>query len=88
MDVLSARHTAQTDFFPNNLSRTPLFAVRANITARDALEQASAFLDVARHTIDGLLDGYSEHAVFSAAHLIDFAKALVDACHGVEVGHD
>jgi hypothetical protein len=88
MDVLSPRKTAQTDFFPNNLSLTPLFSVRPDISAQDALEQASAFLDIARHTVDGLVDGYSEHAAFSAAHMIDFAKALVDACHAVEVSHD
>jgi hypothetical protein len=33
------------------------------------------FLDLTRYTVDGLVDGYTERAVLSAAHLIEFAKA-------------
>jgi hypothetical protein len=90
MNVLAACKTTQIPFLIHRPTRTPLFSVRAYVSARDALEQASMLLDLTRYAVDGLVDGYTERAVLSAVHLIEFAKALVDACQEVclEKGYD
>ena len=67
--------TAANAFFSCNSFNENLFSVRAGVSANNALETASCFLDVARDC------AYSGEGNFSnaAAYLIEMAKAVVDS---------
>lgn len=73
------RVTAQHPFFSCNPSGDQLFSVRENISATDALEQASCFMAAARHATYQAADDANSEAVFGAAYLIEMAKAVLDA---------
>lgn len=67
--------TAANAFFSCNSFNENLFSVRAGVSANNALETASCFLDVARDC------AYQGDANLSnaAAYLIEMAKAVVDS---------
>ena len=73
------RVTAQHPFFSCNSRGEQLFSVRENISATDALEQASCFMATAFDVTYQAADSTQSNAVSGAAYLIEMAKAVLDA---------
>ena len=72
--------TVPVSFFPCNPEQTNLFSVRAGISALDALQMATSFLDVARDAAAYSAGGDdSGNSGVAAAYLITMSKALVDS---------
>lgn len=76
------------------LSRLPLFAVQADVPVTDALDRTYCLLDLAQEMAEqAALTENSQQLCHVIVHLIDMAKATVDACSegiltSVEVGHE
>lgn len=76
----SRRVTRRTRFFSCNPQGERLFSVRAGISADDALEQASCFLDSALDIASDLVNEHQANGSIAAvAYLIEMSKAVVDA---------
>lgn len=73
------RVTAQHPFFSCCPNGTALFSVRPDVSLDDALDLASCFLASARDAAYEVADASGGSSAFSAAYLIEMAKAVVDA---------
>lgn len=85
--------TAKT-FSHIHLSRLPLFAVQPDVPVTDALDRTYCLLDLAQEMAEqAALAENSQQLCHVIVHLIDMAKATVDACSdgllaSVEAGHE
>ena len=76
------------------LSRLPLFAVQPDVPVTDALDRTYCLLDLAQEMAEqAALAENSQQLCHVIVHLIDMAKATVDACSDgllayVEVGRE
>jgi hypothetical protein len=75
----SKRTTAHFPFFSCGPDGPALFAVRKDISALHALEQASDFLAAARRIADDTAKEAVSETAWATVYLIEMSKAIVDA---------
>lgn len=86
-----ARTTSLHSFFSCNPRQDPLFAVRAGVSANDALEMASSLLASAATTAYRVAGDEGCEEIFAVAYLVEMARGVVDAAlmaDAREVRHD
>ncbi|VVP19037.1 hypothetical protein PS870_03723 [Pseudomonas fluorescens] len=73
--------TSAKAFALTPLSRLPLFAVQPGVPIKDALERTYSLLDMAQEMAEqAAIADDSTQLCHVIAHLLDMAKAAVDAC--------
>ena len=73
------RTTCAIPFSQFNPDGDTLFSVRAGIPHDDALEQASCLLSIALNSLGRVAQDHDSETAAGAKHLVEMAKALVDA---------
>lgn len=71
--------TCAVPFSQFNCAGDTLFSVRAGIPHDDALEQASSLLSIALNSLGQVAQNHDSETAAGAKHLVEMAKALVDA---------
>lgn len=71
--------TCAVPFSQFNCAGDTLFSVRAGIPHDDALEQASSLLSIALNSLGQVAQDHDSETAAGAKHLVEMAKALVDA---------